>query len=203
MDTAHQNTMPAIFTEVQSPQDWLDIIPQLRMLTIASEQDEVDLRRKSTEVKIFGKELAEFCQALQQEMRKAHGIGLAAPQMGVFQRVFVSQIDPEREALIAINPQIRPVAESKEFGEEGCLSVPGISAQVERWPAIKVRAQDPYGKSFELYLEGIDAICFQHENDHLDGILFIDYLSRSQQRKIRKYFAEEAAVGQSALQDSD
>ncbi|WGK70168.1 peptide deformylase [Candidatus Haliotispira prima] len=183
-----------IFTEVQTAREWLEIIPQMRLLTIESEQDETDLHRRSAEVTMFGKELAQFCLILLEHMREEQGIGLAAPQMGVFQRIFVSQVNEGQEPLIVINPLIQPAEESKETGEEGCLSVPGILADVERWPAIDITAQNPYGKTFKLHLEGMDSICFQHENDHLEGTLFIDYLTRSQVKKVRKHFAEQRAT---------
>ena len=177
--------------QIYKPQDWLDIISQMRLLTIESEADEKDLHCKSMEVTIFGKELQQFCHAMVEHMQAQRGIGLAAPQMGVFQRIFVSQTNEGQAPLIVINPMIQPASDTKYSGEEGCLSVPGIYADVERWPEIDIVAQDPYGKAFELHLEGINSICFQHENDHLEGVLFIDYLSRSQLKKVKRYFLEQ------------
>ncbi len=178
-------------TQVHKPQDWLTLIPQLRLLTIKSEQEEEKLRYKSAEVGIFGKELKQFCQALVEHMAAEKGIGLAAVQMGVLQRIFVTQLDESQPPLIVINPVIQPTSVIKELGEEGCLSIPGIYADVERYPSVELKAQNPYGKTFKLYLEGLDAVCAQHENDHLDGILFTDYLHRSQQKKVMKHFKKQ------------
>ena len=198
-----------IVTEVQRAEEWLQIIPKLRLLTLESEQDEADLHRRSQVVKIFGKELEQFCQAMVEHMHNERGIGLAAPQMGVFQRIFVSQTCEEAAPLIIVNPEIRPASDDKKSNEEGCLSAPGIYAKVERWAAIDIKAQDPYGQTFEFQLEGLDSICFQHENDHLDGILFTDYLKRSQVKKIHQYFAElrlqnsQGSVRQSKSEDDN
>ena len=178
-------------TQILTPQDWRDIIPKMNLLTVESKEEEIQLHYKSHKVLIFGRELEQFCQALVEHMSINQGIGLAAPQMGVFQRVFVLQTDQAKNPLIVINPLIKPVSDSKNWGEEGCLSIPGIYGEIERWPIIDITAQDPYGKTFQLRLEGIDSICFQHEDDHLNGILFTDYMSRSQQRNIKKYFAEQ------------
>ncbi|MEM9423491.1 MAG: peptide deformylase [Spirochaetota bacterium] len=178
-------------TQIHAPQDWLRIIPQMRLLTIESAEDEKSLRNKSLDVTVFGKELDEFCLYLVEQMHAKGGIGLAAPQMGIFQRVFVSQTNEEEAPLLIINPEIEPVVSEKASGEEGCLSVPGIYADVPRWPVIDITARNPYGKTFQFRLEGMDAICFQHENDHLEGVLFTDHLSRTQLKKIRKHFADQ------------
>ena len=181
----------AIIADISTPKNWLEAITNMRLLTIEDANEEVQLRQKSTTVKVFGRELAQFCEALIEQMLREKGIGLAAPQMGVFQRIYVSQVDEKKPPLVAINPVITPAAQLREYGEEGCLSVPGIAADIERWAAIDVRMQDPYGKTVTLHLEGLDAVCFQHENDHLEGVLFIDYLSRSQLRKLRKQLAKQ------------
>ena len=183
--------MQPIITDISTPEAWLEAIPNMHLLTIEDENEEVQLRQKSTTVKIFGRELAQFCQMLIEYMHHEKGIGLAAPQMGVFQRIFVSQVEDNKPPLIAINPVITPATRLRESGEEGCLSVPGIAADIERWAAIDVRARDPHGKTVKLHLEGLDAVCFQHENDHLEGVLFIDYLSRSQLRKLRRRLAKQ------------
>ena len=183
--------MQPIITDISTPEAWLEAIPNMRLLTIEDENEETQLRQKSAPVTIFGQELEQFCQILVEHMHCEKGIGLAAPQMGIFQRIFVSQVEEDKAPLIAINPIITPTARLRESGEEGCLSVPGIAADIERWAAIDVRAQDPYGKTVKLHLEGLEAVCFQHENDHLEGVLFIDYLSRSQLRKLRRRLAKQ------------
>jgi peptide deformylase len=104
---------------------------------------------------------------------EGRGIGLAAPQVGVLKRIFVVDVGDEHGLIEFINPEIIS-AEGCVVGSEGCLSVPGQSGDVERPEKIIIRAQDRNGTSFELMATGLLAVCICHENDHLDGILFID-----------------------------
>lgn len=119
-------------------------------------------------------------------MYDAPGIGLAATQVNVHQRVIVMDISEERnEPRVFINPEI---LEKDGVGEtqEGCLSVPGYYDTVERADHIRVRALDRDGQSFELEAEDLLAVCIQHEMDHLEGKLFVDYLSELKRKRLRK-----------------
>lgn len=119
-------------------------------------------------------------------MYDAPGIGLAAPQVNVLERIIVVDISENRDSLIAlVNPEVIESAGEVEY-EEGCLSVPGIYASVNRGEKIRVRALDRSGEPFELDAEGLLSICIQHEIDHLDGKVFVDYLSRLKQDRIKK-----------------
>lgn len=119
-------------------------------------------------------------------MYQASGIGLAATQVNVHQRIIVIDISEEKnEPHVFINPEIL-VREGTEQMEEGCLSVPGFYELVERAERIKVRALDRDGQAFELETDGLLAVCIQHEIDHLDGKLFVDYLSGLKRDRIRK-----------------
>jgi peptide deformylase len=119
-------------------------------------------------------------------MYQAPGIGLAAIQVGVTKRVVVIDISEQRNALMVfINPEITE-RDGVQVMEEGCLSVPGIFDEVERASHIRARALDQNGKPFELEADGLLAVCIQHEIDHLDGKVFVDYLSRLKQNRIRK-----------------
>ncbi len=119
-------------------------------------------------------------------MYKAPGIGLAAPQVDRLERVIVVDISEEKNDLRAfINPQIIE-KDGVEECEEGCLSVPGIYANIQRAERIKVRALDPDAQPFELEADGLLAVCIQHEIDHLDGKVFVDYLSKMKQQRIIK-----------------
>jgi len=119
-------------------------------------------------------------------MYQAPGIGLAATQVNVHQRIIVIDISEEKnEPHVFINPEIL-VREGTEQMEEGCLSVPGFYELVERAERIKVRALDRDGQAFELETDGLLAVCIQHEIDHLDGKLFVDYLSGLKRDRIRK-----------------
>jgi peptide deformylase len=150
------------------------------------------LSKKGAAVTEFGLELAQFVEEMWASMYAAHGIGLAAPQVGVSKRITVIDVNfkekPE-EKLVLINPQIIE-REGKQFEEEGCLSLPEIREKVQRSARVKVRAQDVNGEFFEAEGEELLARAMQHEIDHLDGILFIDRLSTLKRdlakRKIRK-----------------
>ena len=119
-------------------------------------------------------------------MYQAPGIGLAAIQVERSLRVVVIDISEQRNALqVFINPEILQ-RDGVQVMEEGCLSVPGVYDEVERAQHIRVRALDRDGRPFELTAEGLLAVCIQHEIDHLDGKVFVDYLSRLKQGRIRK-----------------
>jgi len=119
-------------------------------------------------------------------MYEAPGIGLAAPQVGVFERLMVIDVSEDKSApQVFINPELLETR-GTEMMEEGCLSVPGIYEDVERAEWIRVRALDRNGDSFEKEVEGLEAVCIQHEIDHLDGKLFVDYLSGLKRQRIRK-----------------
>jgi len=119
-------------------------------------------------------------------MYEAPGIGLAAPQVDVFVRLMVIDVSEDKSApQVFINPELLETR-GVELMEEGCLSVPGIYEDVERADWIRVRALDSDGESFEKEVQGLEAVCIQHEIDHLDGKLFVDYLSGLKRQRIRK-----------------
>ena len=117
-------------------------------------------------------------------MHEYHGVGLAAPQIHEGLRLFVALLDedpgPESDALAVINPEIVPVAQAKEEGWEGCLSIPDIRGMVPRFTDITVKALDRTGKKVEYRLKKFAARVAQHETDHLDGVLFFDRMTSLQ-----------------------
>jgi peptide deformylase len=124
-------------------------------------------------------------------MYAAPGIGLAATQVNVHKRFMVIDVSESRkEPLVFINPEILE-RQGVEETEEGCLSVPGIYDKVTRADRIRVRALDRDGKQFEMDADGLLAVCIQHEMDHLDGKLFVDYLSELKRTRIRKKLEKE------------
>lgn len=134
------------------------------------------LRKIAERVNKFDQELKDFVDDLIETMRLNEGVGLAATQVNVVKQVFVIDkglIDEAWEVQAYINPEILE-SEGLENLEEGCLSIPGIRAEVERPPAIKVKYQNLDGKLIEEQLEGMLAKVFQHEFDHLNGVLFVD-----------------------------
>ncbi|MDP1652574.1 MAG: peptide deformylase [Rhodocyclaceae bacterium] len=127
-------------------------------------------------------------------MYAAPGIGLAATQVDVHVRLLVLDISEDKSALqVFINPEIL-WREGECEGEEGCLSVPGIYETVKRSERIRVRALDLEGKSFELETDGLLAVCIQHEMDHLEGKVFVEYLSRLKQSRIKAKLTKQARI---------
>jgi peptide deformylase len=125
-------------------------------------------------------------------MYAAPGIGLAATQVNVHKRILVCDVGTEhKEPYCLINPEIVS-AEGKTSAEEGCLSVPEFYDYVDRAAIVKVRALDQSGKPFELEAEGLLAVCIQHEIDHLEGKLFVDYLSELKRERLKKKAAKKA-----------
>ena len=135
------------------------------------------LREKCAPVEHIDDEIRQLIEDLQETMYDADGLGLAAPQVGVPIRMFVYDVrEPELQAGVLINPEIVE-ADGSIREEEGCLSLPGLTEIVERNESILVRGLDMEGEPVELRLEGLLSRCVQHENDHLDGILFLDRVS--------------------------
>jgi len=144
------------------------------------------LRTVAKPVEDFNEALADFVEDLFETMYEEQGIGLAASQVDVHEQVLVMDTSEERNAPKAfINPEIIASSGTQVY-EEGCLSVPGIYAKVERAEQITVQARRPDGSTFEVELEGLDAVCLQHEMDHLQGKLFVDYLSPLKRQMVRK-----------------
>jgi peptide deformylase len=144
------------------------------------------LRIAATPVATVDDDVRRLIDDMLETMYAAPGIGLAATQVDVHQRVLVVDISDEKDSPYCfINPQILE-RNGVTFGEEGCLSVPGITESVERADTIRVRALDRDGEAFEMDTDGLLAVCIQHEIDHLDGKLFVDYLSQLKRSRIKK-----------------
>jgi len=167
----------------------LDIItlpdPKLRLVSAPVERVDDDLRR--------------FLDDMLETMYEAPGIGLAAIQVGEPRRVVTIDVsgrdDEEKKPLFLINPEILSSSDDRSVYEEGCLSIPDYYAEVERPASVRVRYLDRDGKLNELEAEGLLATCIQHEVDHLDGKLFIDYLSRLKRDMVVRKFVKAAKSG--------
>jgi peptide deformylase len=139
----------------------------------------------------FDAALQQLATDMLETMYAAPGVGLAATQVNVHQRMLVADVSETHDRpQVFVNPEILS-REGLAVREEGCLSVPGVFDEVERAARIKVRAQDVTGQTFELDAEGLLAVCVQHEIDHLDGKLFVDYLSELKRQRIRKKLEKE------------
>ena len=148
--------------------------PDPRLHTVAKPVQAVDARIRG------------LIKDMLETMYEANGIGLAATQVDVHERLIVIDTSEERnQPLVLINPEITWASEETQVGDEGCLSVPGIYDGVERASAVKVRALDGEGQSREISAEGILAVCIQHEMDHLMGKVFVEYLSPLKRNRIK------------------
>ncbi len=144
------------------------------------------LRNKALPVETVDDEIRQLAHDMLETMYQAPGIGLAATQVNVLKRVIVIDIsDDNSDPLILVNPELIETEGEREF-QEGCLSVPEAYEMVTRADTIKFKALDLDGKPFERSAEGLLATCVQHEIDHLDGKLFVDYLSNLKRDRIRK-----------------
>jgi peptide deformylase len=144
------------------------------------------LRTKAKRVEAFDAALAKLVEDMFETMYVAPGVGLAATQVDVHKRLIVMDIsDGKTNPQVFCNPEIL-TQEGVGVTEEGCLSVPGIFDEVKRAANVRARAQDVTGTTFEVELDGLAAVCLQHEMDHLEGKLFVDYLSDLKRERIRK-----------------
>ncbi len=147
------------------------------------------LRQKSMPVDAEEKEIKKLLADMLETMYAAHGVGLAAPQVGVLKRIVVIDVSREDEKpnpLFLINPKIVAHSEEKAECSEGCLSVPNQFAPVERFVEVTVEYEDADRQPCRIIGDGLLAIALQHEIDHLDGIIFVDYLSKLRQKMIMK-----------------
>ena len=167
------------------------------MLTILEFPDP-RLRTLAQPVTVFDQKLLALVDAMFATMYEAPGIGLAATQVDEHRQLLVLDVSDEKNApLVLINPEIT-AREGSQVYQEGCLSVPGIFADVERADRIAVNALDRYGKPFALEAEGLLAVCIQHEMDHLIGKLFVDYLSPLKRELVRKKLDKQRRAASAA-----
>lgn len=150
------------------------------------------LHQSATPVTEFTAELKQLAEDMTETMYAAPGVGLAAPQVNVHQRLIVVDVSEDKNGLmVLVNPQIIAREGEQEY-EEGCLSVPGVYSKISRAARVKVKAQDLDGAPFEVEADGLLAVCLQHEIDHLDGKVFVDYLSQLKQNRIRTKLLKQA-----------
>ncbi|MDX1480797.1 MAG: peptide deformylase [Woeseiaceae bacterium] len=156
------------------------------------------LRTRATPVERVDDELRKLIDDMFETMYAAPGIGLAATQVDVHKRLLVADVSTEKnQPHVLINPQI-VARDGKVITEEGCLSVPGFYAEVERAETVRVRYLGRDGHERESEFDGLLAVCVQHEMDHLDGKLFVDYLSEAKRQRIRKRLLKEKRLAPAA-----
>lgn len=149
------------------------------------------LRTKAQPVQEVDDAIRRQIRDMFETMYAAPGIGLAATQVDFHQRIIVIDISEDKSSpLTLINPEILRMAGEQQY-DEGCLSVPGFYEPVDRAAEIRIRALNEQGQSFEMDADGLLAVCIQHEIDHLDGKLFVDYLSEMKRTRIRKKLVKQ------------
>ncbi|QLF69224.1 peptide deformylase [Peteryoungia desertarenae] len=153
------------------------------------------LRQTSAPIERFDDDLQKLADDMLETMYDAPGIGLAGIQIGVPRRILVIDVSKEgedKQPLVIINPEILTSSDERSVYEEGCLSIPDYYAEVERPAKVTVKSLDRHGKEQLLEADGLLATCLQHEIDHLNGVLFIDYISRLKREMVIKKFTKAA-----------
>lgn len=152
------------------------------------------LHTRAAPVAVVDDEIRQLIKDMAETMYEAPGIGLAATQVNVHKRVVVIDVTEDKSGLMAlINAEIIERS-GAQLCEEGCLSVPGIYESVTRAERVKVRALNEHGEPFEFEAEGLLAVCVQHELDHLEGKVFVEYLSALKQTRIKSKLAKKARI---------
>ena len=148
------------------------------------------LKSRATPVDRFDDSLRVQVARMAGIMGDAIGVGLAAPQLGISQRLLVYRVGPDAPVIALANPELEWTGKEEEILEEGCLSIPGVTVDVERPIYVRVRAQDEEGEERLIEASGLEARVLQHEMDHLDGVLILDRTTRDQKRQAMKALRE-------------
>ena len=157
--------------------------PDARLRTVAKPVTQVDDR-----IRQIVKDMAET-------MYDAQGIGLAATQVNIHQRIIVVDVTEDRNGLrVLINPEVISSSAQTKVHQEGCLSVPGVYDEVERPDLVRIRCLDENGETQEFEADGLLSVCIQHEMDHLQGKVFVDYLSRLKQSRIQARLQKQSRI---------
>jgi peptide deformylase len=148
------------------------------------------LKSKATPVDRFDDSLRKQVQRMAGIMNDALGVGLAAPQLGISQRLLVYRVGPDAPVIALANPEIEWASGDEETLDEGCLSIPGILVDVDRPVHVRVRALDEHGEERVVEASGLEARVIQHEIDHLDGVLILERTSRDQRKRALRELRE-------------
>jgi len=148
------------------------------------------LKSRATPVDRFDDSLRGQVARMAGIMGDAIGVGLAAPQLGISQRLLVYRVGPDAPVIVLANPELEWTGKEEEILEEGCLSIPGVTVDVERPIYVRVRALDEEGEERLIEASGLEARVIQHEMDHLDGVLILDRTTRDQKRQAMKALRE-------------
>jgi peptide deformylase len=156
------------------------------------------LKSRATPVDRFDDSLRGQVARMAGIMNDAFGVGLAAPQLGISQRVLVYRVGPDAPVVALVNPRLEWESQDAEVLDEGCLSIPGITVDVERPVHVRVRAVDEQGEERSVEASGLEARVIQHELDHLDGVLILDRTSREERRRAMRELREAERAREAA-----
>jgi peptide deformylase len=200
VDTKHEAVSPEGPTSEEEIPELDEETRERRRLALARVRSFGDpvLKSPASPVTSFDYELAEEAERMVTIMRDALGVGLAATQLGVLRRLLVVQAGPDASPTALANPEIEWFSDEEEIAEEGCLSLPGISVDVERPVYARVRGLDVRGEPLTIEASGLEARVLQHEVDHLDGVLILDRAPRAQRRAALRALREGTTYSPSA-----
>ena len=156
------------------------------------------LKSSATPVDRFDDSLRQQVSRMAGIMNDALGVGLAAPQLGISQRLIVYRVGPDAPLIALANPEIEWASEDREGSDEGCLSIPGVMVDVERPVHVRVRAQDEEGQPRSVEASGLEARVIQHEMDHLDGVLILERTSRDERKRALRELREAERPSEAA-----
>jgi peptide deformylase len=156
------------------------------------------LKSSATPVDRFDDSLRQQVSRMAGVMNDALGVGLAAPQLGISQRLLVYRVGPDAPLIALANPEIEWASEDREGSDEGCLSIPGVMVDVERPVHVRVRAQDEEGEPRSVEASGLEARVIQHEMDHLNGVLILDRTSRDERKRALRELREAERPSEAA-----
>jgi peptide deformylase len=156
------------------------------------------LKSSATPVDRFDDSLRQQVARMAGIMKDALGVGLAAPQLGISQRLLVYRVGPDAPLITLANPEIEWASDEREGSDEGCLSIPGVMVDVERPVHVRVLAQDEQGEPRSVEASGLEARVIQHEMDHLDGVLILDRTSRDERKRALRELREAERPSEAA-----
>jgi peptide deformylase len=177
-----EDTRPALDPEVEAR--------RLAAMSFIRRLGDPILKSRATDVDRFDDSLRSQVSRMAAIMRDSIGVGLAAPQLGLSQRLLVYRIGPDAPVIALVNPELEWTGKEEEEFEEGCLSIPGVTVDVDRPVHVRVLALDEHGEERVVEASGLEARVIQHELDHLDGVLILDRTSRDQRRRAMKELRE-------------
>jgi peptide deformylase len=193
----HEGDLKPQDAEVAPPED--DEVPpldpevearRLAAMSLIRKLGDPVLKSSATPVDRFDDSLRTQVGRMAAIMQDAIGIGLAAPQLGISQRLLVYRAGPDAPLIALANPEIEWTSDDLDMGEEGCLSIPGVAVDVERPIHVRVHAQDEHGERRLVEASGLEARVIQHEMDHLDGVLMLDRTSRDERKRALRELRE-------------